>query len=202
MKRTTLISTFGIAVLVALSAFAAQAAPQFHRSRAKTSIDVSTYPPDFQRGYGVFSNKCSECHDLKASLAQTRSPAGWAAEVRRMQDMASSHIDSREADEIARFLSYYDSHKPAEQNSAAIPGGTPAASGKELFAKDSCSACHSVAGEGNTSFPLDGIGSRRTATELKKLIVSPPSGSAMPPATASDAEISALVSYLVTLKNR
>ena len=202
MKRTTLISSFGIAVLVALSACAAQAAPQFHRSPAKTSIDVSTYPPDIQHGYRVFSDKCSECHDLKASLAQTRSPAGWADEVRRMQDMASSHIDSREADEIARFLSYYDSHKPAEQNSAASSGATPAVSGKELFAKDSCSACHSVAGEGNTSFPLDGIGSKMTAPELKKQIVSPASGSSMPPTTASDAEINALVSYLVTLRNR
>lgn len=202
MKRTTLISSFGIAALVALSAFAAQAAPRFHRGAAKTSVNVSTYPADIQQGYRVFDNKCSECHDLKASLAQSRSPAGWAAEVRRMQDMASSHIDSREADEIARFLSYYDSHKPAEQNSAVMSGGTPAASGKELFAKDSCSACHSVAGEGDTSFPLDGIGSRRTATELKKLITSPPSGSPMPPTVAPDDEIDDLVAYLVTLKTR
>jgi mono/diheme cytochrome c family protein len=202
MKHTTLISSLGIAVLVALSAFVAQAAPQFHRGTAKTSVDVSTYPPDIQHGYRVFTDKCSECHDLKASLAQTRSPAGWTSEVRRMQDMASSHIDDREADEIARFLTYYDSHKPAEQNSAVSPGAIPAVSGKELFAKDSCSACHSVAGEGNTSFPLDGIGSRMTATELKKQIVSPASGSSMPPTVAPDDEIDALVAYLVTLKTR
>jgi mono/diheme cytochrome c family protein len=75
-------------------------------------------------------------------------------------------------------------------------------SGKELFNKLACSACHSIAGQGNTSFPLDGIGSRRTAGELKKQIQSPAAGSAMPATTASKTEIDSLVAYLVTLKIR
>lgn len=117
-----------------------------------------------------------------------------------MEYMASSHIDDREADEIAKFLSYFDSHKPAAQQAGNSTEASP--SGKDLFDKLSCSACHSIAGQGNRGFPLDGIGSRRTAGELKKLIQSPPTGSAMPATAGSEAEIDNLIAYLVTLKNR
>ncbi len=202
MKRITISAGYGLAALAMVAVYVAQAAPQFHHSPPNGSIDVSTYPPAIQQDYRVFVNKCSECHDLSSSLTQPRSAAGWAAEVRRMQVMASSHINDREAGEITEFLTYNESHGNAVGQGASGSGGAAEVSGKELFAKDSCSACHSVGGEGNASFPLDGIGSRRTAAELKQLIVSPPSGSIMPPTTVSDDEINKLVGYLVSLKNR
>ena len=200
MKRIMYLSSSIPAALAILSVFVAQAGAQFHRGAAKATIDIGSYPAEIQHGYRVFAGKCSECHDLSLSLKVSRSEAGWTQEVRRMQDMASSHIDDREADQIGKFLVYYDSHQPSRQNASASAGGVP--SGKELFNKLACSACHSIAGEGNTSFPLDGIGSRRTAGELKKQIQSPAAGSAMPATTASEAEIDSLVAYLVTLKNR
>lgn len=200
MKRIMYLSSSIPAALAILSVFVAQAGAQFHRGAAKAIIDIGSYPAEIQHGYRVFAGKCSECHDLSLSLKVSRSEAGWMQEVRRMQDMASSHIDDREADQIGKFLVYYDSHKPAEQSAAAGAAGAP--SGKQLFETLSCSACHSIAGEGNTSFPLDGIGSRRTAGELKKQIQSPAAGSAMPATTASEGEIDSLVAYLVTLKNR
>src|SRR5207244_5499344 len=47
--------------------------------------------------------------------------AGWAAEVRRMQAMASSRINGREADQIIKFLAYDESHrKPAERDKATV----------------------------------------------------------------------------------
>jgi mono/diheme cytochrome c family protein len=199
MKRILNLSSSILAALAILSVFAAQAVAQFHRGAAQPKVDVAAYPAGIQHGYRVFADKCSECHELSLSLKVSRSEAGWTQEVRRMQDMASSHIDDREADQIAKFLAYNDSHRPAEQNTSAGAGGEP--SDKELFDKLSCSACHSIAGAGNTSFPLDGIGSRRTASELKKQIMSPATGSAMPATTASEAEIDSLVAYLVTLKN-
>lgn len=200
MKRIAYLSSSVLAALAILPVFVAQAGAQFHHGAGKTTIDIGSYPAEIQHGYRVFANKCSECHDLSISLKVSRSPAGWAGEVHRMQDMASSHIDDREADEITKFLAYYDAHKPVPQAVTTGSGGPP--SGKELFETLSCSACHSIAGQGNTSFPLDGIGSRRTASELKKLIQSPPAGSSMPAITASEAEINSLVNYLVTLKNR
>lgn len=200
MKRITCLSGSVLAALTVAAVFVAQAGAQFSRGPAKITVDVSTYPADIQQGYRVFSDKCSECHDVSASLKISRSSAGWAAEVRRMQDMASSHMNDREADAIVRFLVYYDTHKPAPQT-AASGAGAPT-SGKELFESLSCSACHSIAGQGNTSFPLDGIGSRRTAAELKRLIQSPPAGGAMPSVEASPAQISSMVAYLASLKNR
>lgn len=200
MKQISFLSRSALAALAILPVLAVQAAPQLHRGAANPIVNVSTYPPEIQHGYRVFTDKCSECHDLSTSLMGDRSPAGWTQEVHRMQYMASSHINDRQSDEIVRFLAYYAAHKPAEQNAAAGAGGT--ASGKELFEKLSCSACHSIAGAGNTSFPLDGIGSRRTVGELKKTIQSPPAGSTMPAITASGPDIDSLVAYLLTLKNR
>jgi len=50
-----------------------------------------------------------------------RSAEGWAAEVRRMQAMASSRINGREADQIIKFLAYDESHrKPAERDKATV----------------------------------------------------------------------------------
>ena len=200
MKQNWFLSSSALAALAVVSVFVAQAAQPWHHGAAKSTVNVSTYPPDIQHGFRVFADKCSECHALSLSLNVSRSGAGWTQEVRRMQNMASSHIDDREASEIAKFLAYYDTHTPGEQNGAGSADGVP--SGRDLFDKLSCSACHSIAGSGNTSFPLDGIGSRRTASELKKQILSPVAGSAMPATTASEAEIDSLISYLVTLKSR
>lgn len=117
-----------------------------------------------------------------------------------MQAMASSHINSREADEIIKFLAYDQSHRKAaeREKTSANPNDPPEVIGKQLYEKYGCSACHSVGGQGG-GFSLDGIGSRRTRSELKSLIVSPPSGSAMPATAASDQEVNDLAAYLLTL---
>lgn len=202
MKRITLLSSLSITALATLSGFFALAAPQFRSDSGSESIDISKYPIEMQKSYKVFVNKCSECHGLSSSLRYSRSAAGWKAEVYRMQSMPSSHINDHEADEIIGFLNYDESHrKSAETSTNSGAATSPGVGGKELYEKYNCSACHSVAGVGNNSFPLDGIGSRRTEAELKKLILSPPSGSAMPPTGASGDEIEKLVAYLVTLKN-
>lgn len=204
MKRVILSSSLGLAFVALVFGYMTQAAAQFTHRSASESIDVSSYPGDIQSGYKVFANKCSECHGLSSSLKQSRSAEGWAAEVHRMQAMASSHINSREADEIIKFLAYDESHRKAAEREkvSANPSGDPVTMGKQLFETYGCSACHSVGGQGNTGLALDGIGSRRTGAELKQLISAPPSGSAMPATTASPDELKALVAYLLTLKNR
>jgi mono/diheme cytochrome c family protein len=204
MKRIILLSFLGLAFVAVVFGSLTQAAAQFTHRSASESIDVSSYPGDIQRGYKVFANKCSECHGLSSSLKQSRSTEGWAAEVRRMQAMASSHINGHEADEIMKFLAYDESHRKATEREKVTvnPSGDAVTMGKQLLEKYGCSACHSVDGQGNTSFALDGIGSKRTRAELKQLISAPPSGSAMPTTTASDDEINDLVAYLLTLKNR
>ncbi len=204
MKQIVLWRLAMAASLTALLALGASAFAQFGSHPEEDKIDVSSYPADVQNGYRVFTNKCSECHSLASSLKQSRSPDGWTAEVGRMQAMASSHINGREADQILAFLRYDELHrKAAARNSiGATSGNSTDTVGKQLFESYGCSSCHSAAGAGNTSSPLDGIGSKRTAEELRKLIVSPPSGSTMPAMSVPDNDLNSLVAYLLSLKGR
>lgn len=202
MKQTVLSRFLLAASLTAFLAIATSAVAQFGTHYEETKINVGSYPPEIQIGYRVFANKCSACHDLSSSLKQSRSSEAWTAEVRRMQAMASSHISDREADQIVKFLAYDETHRKdlARESANANSGNSPEVAGKQLFESYGCSSCHSVAGAGNTSSPLDGIGNKKTAEELKRLIVSPSSGSAMPAMSIPDKDLNDVVAYLRTLK--
>jgi mono/diheme cytochrome c family protein len=39
--------------------------------------------------------------------------------------------------------------------------------GEMVYDAQSCAACHSIAGQGNQRYPLDGVGARLTAGEIK-----------------------------------
>jgi len=202
MKQTVLWRFLLAASLTALLAIATSAVAQFGSHEDEVKVDVSSYPTDIQSGYKVFVNKCSECHSLTSSLKQSRSPEGWTEEVHRMQAMASSHVNNSEADLITKFLVYDEAHRKATARAtgSATAGSSPVEAGKQAFESYGCSSCHSVAGAGNTSAPLDGIGNKRTAEELKKLIASPPSGSTMPAMDVPEKDLNNLVAYLLALK--
>ena len=203
MKQTVLWRYLLAASLTVLLAITTPAVAQFGTSYKEMKIDVSTYPVGVQNGYNLFATKCSACHDLSSSLKQSRSPEAWAAEVHKMQAMASSHINDREADAIVKFLAYDETHRKAaaRKTSSATAGSSPVEAGKQAFESYGCSSCHSVAGTGNTSAPLDGVGSKRTPEELKRLIISPPAGSAMPAMDVPQSDLNNLVAYLLTLKS-
>ena len=190
------------ASLTALLAVGTSAVAQFGFHTDEEKIDISSYPADIQSGYKTFANKCSECHGLASSLKPSRSPESWTAEVHRMQAMASSHINDREADQILKFLRYDEVRRKASAHAAISTdaGRSPDAIGKQLFESYGCSSCHSVAGVGNTSSALDGVGSKRNAAELRKAVTSPASGSAMPPMDIPAKDLDNLVAYLLTLK--
>lgn len=201
-KHLRWIATLGL-IIASILIFLTSAVAQFRRDRSLQGVNVSSYPQPIQKDYKVFENKCSECHSLSSSLEQSRSEQGWATEVKRMQAMASSHINTDEASQIIEFLVYDDIHRKAadREKARANLSSAPAEAGQQLFDKFGCSSCHSVAGRGG-EIALDGIGNKRDATELKKFIVSPPSGSSMPSTSAPDQEINDLVTYLLTLRSR
>jgi mono/diheme cytochrome c family protein len=82
--------------------------------------------------------------------------------------------------------------------------------GQQVFAAQKCALCHSVAGRGNAKGPLDGVGSKYSAAELKLWIINPAemgkkhNATRKPPmksfASLSTADVDALVAYLETLK--
>lgn len=79
----------------------------------------------------------------------------------------------------------------------------PAERGQEVYAAQHCSMCHSIAGKGNPKTPLDDVGGRMSADDLKKYITAPKSVKADSKMkaypTLPAADLDALVAYLKTL---
>ena len=96
----------------------------------------------------------------------------------------------------------------------ALIAGTSHASaqtaGEKVYADQKCGVCHSIAGKGNAKGPLDGIGSKLTAEEIRLWIVDPktmtektkaPRKPMMKPyPSLPKADLDALVAYMVSLK--
>lgn len=45
--------------------------------------------------------------------------------------------------------------------------------GKEVYAAKNCKLCHTIDKAGNPKYPLDGVGSKLNAEQIKKWIVTP-----------------------------
>jgi mono/diheme cytochrome c family protein len=45
--------------------------------------------------------------------------------------------------------------------------------GRKVFETKNCMGCHSIAGEGNPRYPLDGVGERRSAEAIRQWILAP-----------------------------
>src|SRR3954468_5760481 len=82
--------------------------------------------------------------------------------------------------------------------------------GKKVYADQKCSICHSVAGVGNKKGPLDKVGAKLSATEIRSWITEAPAMAAKAKAerkpvmkaynTLAPADVDALVAYLQSLK--
>jgi mono/diheme cytochrome c family protein len=83
--------------------------------------------------------------------------------------------------------------------------------GAEVYAAQKCSTCHSIAGKGAKANPLDGVGAKLSAEEIRQWIVDPvamakKSGSTKKPPMPNKysklpaADIDALVAYMQSLK--
>ncbi len=89
---------------------------------------------------------------------------------------------------------------------AAKPDAEKAGKGQQIYTAQHCSMCHSIAGKGNPKTPLDDVGSKMKADEMKKYIANPKSvkaDSKMKAYTSLPAEdLDALVAYLQTLTKK
>ena len=92
------------------------------------------------------------------------------------------------------------------QESAAI------AQGQKVYTAQKCSTCHSIAGKGNQKGPLDEVGSKLTADEIRQWIVNAEEMTKKTKATRKPAmksypklpksDVDALVAYLHSLKKK
>ena len=78
-------------------------------------------------------------------------------------------------------------------------------------AAQKCSVCHQIAGQGNKISPLDGVGKKLTAEQIREWIVNPKAAATAHKSTKkppmpekysklAPAEIDALVAYMQSLK--
>jgi mono/diheme cytochrome c family protein len=83
--------------------------------------------------------------------------------------------------------------------------------GQQVYAAQKCSMCHQIAGKGNKASPLDGVGKKLSAAEIREWIVNPvemakKTKSTKKPPMANKysklpaADIDALVAYMQSLK--
>ena len=105
---------------------------------------------------------------------------------------------------------------PLPALAAVLALATPAAGqdvkkGEAVYAAQKCSICHAIAGKGKAANPLDGVGAKLSAADIKQWIVDPKgmttkSGSTKKPpmpakyAGLPAADLDAMVAYLASLK--
>jgi mono/diheme cytochrome c family protein len=86
-----------------------------------------------------------------------------------------------------------------------------AAHGQKVYAAQKCGVCHSIAGKGGKSSPLDGVGAKLSAADTKQWIVDPVAMAAKVGSTKKPpmpkkydklaaADVDALVAYMQSLK--
>jgi mono/diheme cytochrome c family protein len=86
-----------------------------------------------------------------------------------------------------------------------------AAKGQAVYTAQKCQVCHAVAGKGNKTNPLDGVGGKLSADDIKQWITHPTDAAAKakstkkPPmpnkyGTLPAADLDALVAYMQSLK--
>jgi len=82
--------------------------------------------------------------------------------------------------------------------------------GQKVFTAEKCAVCHSIGGTGNKKGPLDGVGAKLSAEQIRQWIVGAPEMAAKakadrkPPMKAypnmAKEDLDGVVAYLATLK--
>jgi mono/diheme cytochrome c family protein len=114
------------------------------------------------------------------------------------------------------FTTRHTLHVAAFALALSVAAPRPAASqdaakGEQVYAAQKCQVCHAVAGKGGKTSPLDGVGAKLSAAEIRQWITNPAEMTAKtkstkkPPmpakwATLPAPELDALVAYMVSLK--
>ena len=94
---------------------------------------------------------------------------------------------------------------------SALLGQDAVKKGQQVYTAQKCQTCHSIAGKGSKKSPLDGIGAKLSADEIREWIVHPKEMAAKSKSTKKPpmqdkysklpaADIDALVAYMQSLK--
>lgn len=97
-------------------------------------------------------------------------------------------------------------------SAAAQAAPAPADKGATVYAAQKCAMCHALDGKGQAKGPLDGVGSKMSADDIRKWIVTPAEMTAKANATRKPAmraypnlpkeDLDALVAFLAAKKKK
>jgi len=114
------ISTMTVACLSVPLFLAAQSGSNvtLPQDKGPDKINVSAYPPDQQKGYKVFADKCAKCHTLARPINTTMSKDDWSRYVKRMMHKPNSGISDAQGKTIFEFLAYEQDNRKDKNSSA------------------------------------------------------------------------------------
>ena len=76
------------------------------QDKGPSTINVSSYPPEQQKAYKLFRDKCSKCHTIARPINTTMPIPEWEMYVKRMMHKPNSGISNKQGKEIFDFLAY------------------------------------------------------------------------------------------------
>ena len=88
------------------------------QDKGPNSVNVSTYPPEQQKAYKVFTDKCSKCHTIARPINTMMTNAEWERYVKRMMHKPNSGIGDSQGKTIFDFLSYDQTNRKDKNPSA------------------------------------------------------------------------------------
>jgi mono/diheme cytochrome c family protein len=114
------IRTITIACLSAPLFLAAQSSNvTLPQDKGPDKVDISKYPPEQQKGFKVFADKCSKCHTIARPINTTMTAPEWSRYVKRMMHKPNSGIGDSQGKTIYEFLAY-DQENRKDKNASAF----------------------------------------------------------------------------------
>jgi hypothetical protein len=107
--------TLGVMLALALT-LGAKDAPRAEwdpRDDGPDRVDVSSWPPEMQRRYPVFTAKCSKCHPVARPINSRFDAVEWKRYMKKMIRRPNSGINEEQAADIYEFLKYYSARQGA-----------------------------------------------------------------------------------------
>jgi len=89
------------------------------QDKGPSKVDISSYPPEQQKGYKVFADKCSKCHTIARPINTTMTAPEWSRYVKRMMHKPNSGISDNQGKAIYEFLAY-DQQVRKDKNPSAF----------------------------------------------------------------------------------
>ncbi len=126
----------GVAALLAAATPVARAAdePVDPETKARierfekgpATIDVSKYPEAIRDNYALFSQRCSQCHNLSRPINSDYAlPEEWSRYIKRMMHKPGSGISAGDGKKIYEFLVYDSSIRKKAMMDEKLAKATP-----------------------------------------------------------------------------